>query len=407
MEFFQLLITIILIIVITHLKNCRVLDVESGEIKEAVVAIEKGEIKSIDKQLNDSPGTAVVDMEGAYLLPGLISCHTHLTIVFPFHLSDPNEDAAMTAFRTYRRGQDALKAGATTVRTVGELNRADLALRKSIAAGWVTGPRIFSAGLGVSVTGGHGHGFTAEADGADDFRKKCREDLLAGANHIKIFLTGGIAHKDETFDESQMSDDEVAAAVEVAKSKGTYVCAHVGDSGPIMRGVKAGVRCFEHTYNLDMDTARAVKAVDGFIVPTLGVTRSKDWMSQHGFENWTICKAVSAGGDHLESIRNAIKAGVTLVNGTDIPPGDTDDGAPIVVREMEHCHEAGLDPLQTIQTATLNAARLINSKNLGVIRPGAKADFIAMADNPLENISHLRKIFFVMQGGEVVRDDRG
>ncbi|MBT7953460.1 MAG: amidohydrolase family protein [Gammaproteobacteria bacterium] len=388
------------------LKNCRVINVENGEISQVAISIQNDEIQTIDNTVDERGSSLVIDMQGAYILPGLISCHTHLTIVFPFHLSDPNEDAAMTAFRTYRRGQDALKAGVTTVRTVGETNRADIALRKSIAAGWVTGPRIFSAGLGVSVTGGHGHGFTAEADGADDFRKKCREDLLAGANHIKIFLTGGIAHKDETFDESQMSDEEIQATVEVAKSKGTYVCAHVGDSGPIMRGVKAGVRCFEHTYNLDAKTASAIKEIDGFIVPTLGVTRSKDWMSQHGFEEWTICKAVSAAPDHLESIKTAVKAGVTLVNGTDIPPGDSDDGAPIVVREMEHCVEAGLSPLQAVQTATLNAAKLIRSNNLGVIKPGAKADFIATTANPVEDVRNLREIFFVMQGGAIVRDDR-
>ena len=388
------------------LKNCRTLDVESGAITEAAITVANDEIVSIDRVVGQDGGLQVIDMQGAYVLPGLISCHTHLTIVFPFHLSDPGEDAAISAYRAYRRGQDALQAGVTTVRTVGELNRADIALRKSIAAGWVNGPRIYSAGLGVSVTGGHGHGFTAEADGADDFRKKCREDLLAGANHIKIFMTGGIAHKDETFAESQMSDEEIRATVEVANSKGTYVCAHVGDSKPIMKGVKAGVRSFEHTYNLDSTAAAAIKEAGGYIVPTLGVTRSKDWMRRHGFEEWTICKAASAAGDHLESIRTAVKAGVTLVNGTDIPPGDTDDGAPIVIREMEHCLEAGLSPLQVIQTATLNAAGLINNNQLGVIKPGAKADFIASVGNPLEEISHLREIFFVMQGGTVIRDDR-
>ena len=379
---------------------------ESGAITEAAITVANDEIVSIDRIVEQDGGLQVIDMQGAYVLPGLISCHTHLTIVFPFHLSDPGEDAAISAYRAYRRGQDALQAGVTTVRTVGELNRADIALRKSIAAGWVNGPRIYSAGLGVSVTGGHGHGFTAEADGADDFRKKCREDLLAGANHIKIFMTGGIAHKDETFSESQMSDEEIRATVEVANSKGTYVCAHVGDSEPIMKGVKAGVRSFEHTYNLDSTVATAIKEAGGYIVPTLGVTRSRDWMRRHGFEEWTICKAVSAADDHLESIRTAVKAGVTLVNGTDIPPGDTDDGAPIVIREMEHCLEAGLNPLQVIQTATLNAAGLINCEQLGVIKPGAKADFIASVGNPLEEISHLREIFFVMQAGTVIRDDR-
>ena len=389
-----------------NLKNCRVLDVESGDVTEAAITISEGEIYSIDKVAGQDGSWQVIDMQGAYILPGLISCHTHLTIVFPFSLSDPSEDAAMSAYRAYSRGQDALRAGVTTVRTVGELNRADIALRKSIDAGWVTGPRIYSAGLGVSVTGGHGHGFTAEADGADDFRKKCREDLLAGANHIKIFMTGGIAQKDETFSEAQMSDEEIRATVEVARSKGTYVCAHVGDSEPIMKGVKAGVRSFEHAYNLDFSTASAIREAGGYVVPTLGVTRSRDWMRSHGFAEWTICKAMAAASDHLESIRTAVKAGVTLVNGTDIPPGDTDDGAPIAVREMEHCLEAGLSPLQVIQTSTINAAALINNDKLGVIKPGAKADFIATFGNPLEEISRLREIFFVMQGGRIIRDDR-
>ena len=374
--------------------------------REAGITIANGEITSIDTAVDESQSSQVIDMQGSYVLPGLISCHTHLTIVFPFHLSDPNEDAAMTAYRAYRRGQDALQAGVTTVRTVGELNRADIALRRSIAAGWVTGPRIYSAGLGVSVTGGHGHGFTAEADGADDFRKKCREDLLAGANHIKIFLTGGIAQKDETFDEAQMSDEEIRATVEVARSKGTYVCAHSGDSGPVRKGIEAGVLCFEHTYNLDTATAFAIKEVGGFIVPTLSVTRSEDWMQRHGFEEWTICKAMSASSDHLESIKNAVKAGVTLVNGTDIPPGDTDDGAPVAVREIEYCSDAGLSPLQALQTATVNAAKLLGSNSLGVIKPGAKADFIATSANPLDDPGNLREIFFVMQGGTVIRDDR-
>ena len=387
------------------LKNCRILDVNSGLVKEADVDVKNGDIQTIGKKIAAEKDQRSIDLQGRHLLPGLISCHTHLTIVFPFHLSDPNEDPAISALRAYRRGQDALHAGVTTVRTVGELNRADLALRKAYSNGWVTGPRIFSAGLGVSVSGGHGHGFTAEADGVDDFRKKCRLDLLAGANHIKIFLTGGIAHKDETFDEAQMCDDEIEATVQVARSKGTYVCAHVGDSEPIMKGVRAGVRCFEHTYNLDPGAADAIKKENGFIVPTLGVTRSKDWMNTRGFEKWTICKAVSAGADHLESIKTAVKAGVTLVNGTDIPPGDTDDGASIVVREMEHCLEAGLTPLEVIQTATINAAKLINSEYLGEIKVGGKADFICVESNPLENISHLRNISFVMQNGLVIRDD--
>jgi imidazolonepropionase-like amidohydrolase len=129
-------------------------------------------------------------------------------------------------------------------------------------------------------------------------------------------------------------------------------------------------------------------------------------MKRNGFEEWTICKAASAGGDHLESIRTAVRAGVTIVNGTDIPPGDIDDGAPIVVREIEHCAAAGLDPRQSLLTATVNAAELIGSQDLGALRSGAVADLIAVPENPLEDLAPMRDIFFVMKGGAVVRDDR-
>ena len=387
------------------LKHCRLVDVEAGTIEEGALRIEDGVIAGTAAR----PGAAddqVIDMEGAYVLPGLISCHTHLSIVFPFSQSDPDEDPALTAYRSYARGRDALRAGVTTVRTVGELHRADIALRRSIALGWVRGPRILSAGRGVSVTGGHGHGFTAHADGADEFLKHCRTDLLHGADHIKIFLTGGIAQEKETFSEAQMIDREIEAAVQVARSKGTYVCAHVGDSAAMARGLRWGVSCFEHAYNLDNDTALAIAGAAAYIVPTLGVTRSTDWMQRNGFEQWTICKASSAGGDHLESIRTAVKAGVTLVNGTDIPPGDIDDGAPVVVREMEHCVAAGLDALQALQTATLNASRLIRRPDLGNLRPGSKADLVAVPANPVQDLAPMRNIFFVMQGGAVIRDDR-
>ena len=388
----------------TLLKNGRVLDVDSGDIRLGDVLICGDQVTDVALKLNvSSTASQEIDLEGAYLLPGLISCHTHLTIVFPFSESDPNEHGATSALRAYRRGRDALLAGITTVRTVGELNRADLHLRQAIQKGWVTGPRIFSAGLGVSVTGGHGHGFTAETDGADGFRRACREDLLAGADHIKIFLTGGIAHASESLDEAQMAAEEIAAAVSVARSKGTYVCAHAGDSEPIQRGLDQGVACFEHAYNLNRDVARNIKSAGGYVVPTLAVTRSSDWMRRNSFEGWTICKAVSSADDHLTSIRNAIGAGIPIVNGTDIPPGDVDDGIPVAIREMEHCMSAGLDSLQAIQTATTNAAALIGQPDLGVIRSGAKADLIAMQENPLEDVRHLANLSLIVAAGKIVK----
>ena len=139
------------------------------------------------------------------------------------------------------------------------------------------------------------------------------------------------------------------------------------------------------------------------MVPTLAVTRSSDWMRRNSFEGWTICKAVSSAADHLTSIRNAIGAGIPIVNGTDIPPGDVDDGIPVAIREMEHCMSAGLDSLQAIQTATTNAAALIGQPDLGVIRSGAKADLIAMRENPLEDVRHLANLSLIVAAGKIVK----
>lgn len=386
------------------LTNCRLIDVETGSIQNAEIGVSDDRVARISGIDSARPDDAeLVDLGGWYVMPGLISCHTHLTIIFPFADSDPNENPAITALRAYSRARAALRAGVTTLRTVGEIHRADLALRQSAAEKWVTVPRIFSAGRGLSVTGGHGHNFTDEADGADEFRKKSREEILAGADHLKIFLTGGIAHEAERFDESQMGDDEVAAVVGVARSKNTYVTAHVGAPGPIRQGLRLGVTCFEHVYDLDEETAALLAAQGAFVVPTLGVTRSPDWMRNHCFENWTIEKSLGAADRHLDAIKLAHEAGVTLVNGTDIPPGDLDDGVPVVIREIERLEPVGLTRLQCLQTATVNAGKLLRTEDLGVIREGAYADLVAMPENPLDDLRALRAIDWVMLAGDVVR----
>ncbi len=383
------------------LKNCRVVGVSDGNIREASIAIQDGRIQALQKR---GSGDETFDAKGLYVLPGLISCHTHLSIVFPFHESDENENPAITAIRCVSRANDALRAGVTTVRTVSEKHRADITLRTMIQKGWATGPRIFSAGRGISTTGGHGAGFgVITADGPEEFRKAVRQELHAGANHIKIFISGGIAQRGEAFDESQMTFEEVKAAVDAATAKGSYVCAHSSGAEPIQQAVRAGVRCFEHTYCLDRKTAVAIKEAGAFVVPTLCVTRSPGWMRAHGFEDWTIQKGLSAGPGHLDSIRTAVRAGITLVNGTDIPPGDTDSGIPVAIKEMEYMRDAGLTNLQAIQASTTNAAKLIRAeKELGVVAPGFHADLIGVAENPLKDIRALAKPVFIMQAGRLV-----
>lgn len=391
----------------TVLTNARILDVREGSFKEGSLTIGDGKIASIDGAPGANGAKGAIDLEGAYLLPGLITCHTHLSIVFPFHETDENESPAITALRCQKRANDALQAGITTVRTVGEMHRADLSLRLMIQKGWASGPRIVSGGKSISVTGGHGSGFGALiADGPDSFRKAGREELTAGADHIKIFITGGISQEKETFSEPQMSVEEMEATVSVATSRDTYVCAHAGGAGQIIKAAKAGVRCFEHGYQLDKEACQAIKEAAGYVVPTLSVTRSPGWMKDHGFAGWTIEKATGAGGMHLDSIRTAVREGVQIVNGTDIPPGDVSDGVNATVREMSYMVDAGLSPLETIRSSSIRPAELMGiDGDVGVIEPGYCADLIAVREDPLKDIKAFEGIFFVMQGGRVVRKD--
>jgi imidazolonepropionase-like amidohydrolase len=203
-----------------------------------------------------------------------------------------------------------------------------------------------------------------------------------------------------------MTQEEVRAVTSVASSKGTYATAHAGGSGPIMQAIEAGVKCFEHGYLLNEEAATMMKENNCVLVPTLVVTRSPGWMKEHRFEDWTIQKAISAGDTHLRSIRNAVKAGVQILNGTDMPPGDWNEGAIAAVREAEFMMDVGLTPLDALRASTTYPAHLCKlGDKIGLIKAGYLADMISVPHNPLKDLRALREINFVMKDGEVIRDD--
>jgi imidazolonepropionase-like amidohydrolase len=393
----------------TILDNCNVVDVEEGVVKKDVKILIRDrwiEDISVDKVKLEG---RVIDLQGYFVLPGLMNVHNNLSIDFPFEKINPNEDPAVTVLRCYRRALDALQSGVTTLRTVGEIHRADIALKKMINEGWVEGPRIVAGGKGLGVTGGHGAGFgQVEADGPFEFLKAARVELAYGADHLKIFISGGIAKPEEEFDEPQMTKEEMQAVVYAAKSKRTYVAAHAGGSNAILTAVEAGVICFEHGYVLNREAARAIKNVKGYFVPTLSVTRSPEWMRANKFNELTIDKALSAAKRHTQSLKTAVNEGVTIVNGTDLPPGDLNGGVNATVREIEFLVDAGLSRVDALRAATVNAARLCNlADRVGLVKKGYYADLIAVPENPLDDIKALEGIAFVMKDGRVIRDELG
>ena len=388
------------------LTNCAIIDVRDGTTRrDASIEISDGVIRRIVS--GRRAGADCIDLKGRYLMPGIISCHTHLWVVLPFADASRSESPALTALRAARRAKDALYAGVTTVRTLSEMYRVDIFVRQAAAKGWVEAPRIVAAGQALSVTGGHGSVASSFADGGDGFLAAARAELAAGADHIKIFITGGIMRAGEQLDTPQMTDAEIAGAVRAATEHHTYVVAHAASSGPIRQALKLGVRGFEHGYRLDDDTAVAMAAAGAYLTPTLCVSqpRSADFMRAHGFQPWAIDLALATGIEHRVSIGRAIRAGVTLVNGTDFPPGAEMDGTSAAVYEMELMVEAGLSPLQSIQAATINGARLCNLSNVGHIDEGMAADVLALPGDPTVDITAMRSIQFVMQMGRVVRSD--
>lgn len=395
-----------------------VVDVLHGTVRRnANVAVTGGRIEKVTTAAPE-PGARRVDLGGRYLLPGLISVHTHLSVTYPFSATDEAENPGLTALRALSRAQDALHAGVTTIRCVHEQNRADLLIRESVAQGWVDAPRIVGAGRAVSTTGGHGHGSACSyADGHDGFLRAARAELAAGADLIKVFITGGIAHEGESFTGAQMTLDEMRAVVRAAEEHGTYVTAHAGSGSAIREALAAGVRGYEHAYELDDATAKEMAARRVFLTPTLCVTRCPDWMAGHSFSEWQIERATQVGPGHLASIRRAVAAGIadpldperpgiTMLAGTDYPPGEPIEDTVVAVREMEFLTEAGLGPAQALRAGTSDAARLVGlGGEAGAVEEGLLADLVVAGGDPLSDLSALRRIPFVMQAGRVVRND--
>lgn len=388
------------------LSNARVVNVHTGVTSQPTnVEIVEGKIGQITDTLPF--GVHGNDCMGYFLLPGLISVHTHLSVTYPFSATNESENAAVTVLRALSRAQDALASGVTTIRSVHELNRVDIFLRGVFADPKLQIPRIFAGGKAIGTTGGHGSESGGNrADGYDEFLKTARRELGFGADHIKVFISGGIGDAHESMSGAQMTMEEMNAVVRATIEHDTYVVAHAANAVAIDQALTAGIRSFEHAYDLSDDVARRMAEKKVFLTPTLCVTRCPEWMATHDFTGEQIVRAMEVGPGHLESIRRAIRAGVQIVSGTDYPPGEPIEDTVVAVREMEFLVEAGLSPLQALQAGTSLAAKLLNAEDvIGSITPGLSADLIIVKKDPTSDISALREILFVMSAGRIIKNE--
>lgn len=350
-----------------------------------------------------------IDFGGGVVTPGLINGHVHFGLALPGAAGDlvrngTDADLLMVMADSARR---TLHAGITTARLVGESRGLDFSLRRGINAGLIEGPRVITAGEALCCTGGHGWDADAvEGDGADDFRRLTRLQIRGGADLIKMCISGGIAGEHEEIHTPQLFDDEMEAIIKVAHDWGRKVTAHVGPTSTLERAIKLGLDCVEHGYELTREVTELMAERGVWYVPTITVSRCADFFDAQGAPEWMKQRALSAGPRHWESLQHAIASGVRIAMGTDMPPAVDYDGTSATVREMEFMQEAGMTALQVLISATSDAAELIDARDLGRIEVGARADLIAMREDPTESISALRSMDWVMKDGRIVRSER-
>lgn len=347
------------------------------------------------------------DLGGAFVTPGLVNMHTHFSLSLPGSAGDAVKDLSPydLALHMADGARRTLDCGVTTVRNVAEKDHADFALRRAISAGRTPGPRMFTAGRALVCTGGHGHesNDTMECDGPAEFRRGVRSQVKVGADLIKVMISGGIAGEHEGIATPQLFADEMAAVIETAHAWGRKVTAHAGPAEVIGAAVELGLDCVEHGYQLTPEVAAAMARNGTALVPTLLVTRCKEFFDELGVPEWMQCRSLGAGPRHLESYRYAVEAGVEILLGSDMPPFWAFEGTNATVRELEYIAET-IGPVRALHAGTRGPIRWLSADaDLGTIEVGKYADLIAMDADPLADTAAFRGVRWVMKGGRVAR----
>lgn len=387
-----------------------------GYLTNQTILVEDGRIVSVTPGFTVPKKYPVIDLKKAYVLPGLIDSHVHITFEGgPANRLKGFEDSDVdAAFNGADFGRKTLMAGFTTVQDVGGGNDSVFGLRDAIARGAVPGPRIRASGRSIAVTGGHGdiNGYSAKVmaamtggnicNGADDCRRAVRQQVKEGADLIKITATGGVLSNTAAGLDQQFSDEELAAIVETAHFMGRKVTAHAHGKGGIDAALRAGVDSIEHGSFMDAESVALMVEKGATLVPTVlaGATAAGWARTDPNFPEASRVKALQAGPLMLDMLRRAYAGGVNVAFGTDTGVSRHGDNA----QEFALMVEAGFTPEAAIRAATVVASEHVQmAKDIGTLEAGKYADLIAVTADPLRNIKELEDVDFVMKGGAVFK----
>jgi imidazolonepropionase-like amidohydrolase len=400
--------------------NTSILEPDEGRLRpNSTVVVEQGIVREVSDRRVSAGDAQVIDLRGAVLMPGLIDCHVHVTVVSSDVWGMAEWSPSYVAARAGRIMAGMLQRGFTTVRDVGGC---DFGLARAVEEGYFEGPRVIYGGKMLSQTGGAGEwrgpgrvvydphyntpSLATLCDGATEVRRAAREEIRRGASHLKLYLSGAVDAPSDRVDATQFSEEEVRAAVEEADAANIYVAGHGYTSRAINRGLKFGVRTIEHGNMMDASSPPLFLEHNAFYVPTLVTYYAlAKYGRDQGVPEEALVKLppVQAGG--LQALEMCHRAGVQIAYGSDLLAEMHRE------QSLEFCLRSAVQPAaDIIRSATTVGARLLGLEGkVGTITEGAHADLLVLDADPLQDVKVLsdpaHHIKLIMKAGRVVRDE--
>ena len=386
---------------------------------EMSIVIEGSKIQAIETgYITPDSEDEFIDLSGYTVLPGLMDMHVHLSSEYSKNSYQEriSLNAGDYAIRAVSNAEKTLMAGFTSVRNLGDSGGVSISLRNAINKGIVIGPRIFSSGTTIASSGGHGdstnslnQSLTSDPGPAEgivnsvnDASKAVRFRYKEGADLIKITATGGVLSNAKNSQNPQLTEEEITQIVNMAKDYGFKVAAHAHGSEGIKRAVRAGVHSIEHGTLMDDEGMRLMREKGTYYVPTIiaGLWVAEKAQDPDFFPELVRPKAAEIGPQIKGTFGKAYQAGVKIAYGTDTGVSAHGNNA----TEFKHMVEAGMPPMKAIQSATVEAAKLLGEyEQFGSLAEGKIADIIAVNGNPVEDITILEEVDFVMKSGRIYK----